>query len=422
MNSNRPLNPAPARILAVALLLAALLNAAACRQPALQADRAIVILISIDGFRWDYLDRYAPPNLLKLAAAGVRAEGLIPQFPSKTFPNHYTIVTGLTLPHHGIVSNNMKAPDIPGEFSLSDREVQNDPRWWGGEPIWNTAERQGRKSAAMFWPGSEVLIGGHRGTYWTPYEDAMPHAERLKRVLGWLQLPEAEKPSFLTLYFSDVDNAGHRNGPDSPEAREAVVKVDQSIGELVAGVERAGLTDRVHYVIVSDHGMSALSTERTIVLDNYIDTDKVDVIDWSPMLGINALDGDNEKLYLALKDKHPALTVYRKSEIPARYGLANHPRVPAVFGVAKDGWQIASKRDVGRWQTHDRLPPGGAHGYDVSEQSMQGIFIANGPRIRAGLRVKPIDNLHLYEFMCAILGLQPAKNDGDPAATRDMLR
>lgn len=402
-----------------------LLTLAACRQQPQEpaaASGPIVILVSIDGFRWDYLDRYAPPNLSKLAAAGVRADGLIPQFPSKTFPNHYTIVTGLTLAHHGIVSNNMKAPDIPGEFSLSNREVQSDPRWWGGEPIWNTAERQGQKSAAMFWPGSEVLIGGRRGTYWTPYQDDMPHEERLKRILGWLQRPEAERPSFLTLYFSDVDNAGHRYGPESEETRAAIAKVDHSIGELVAGIERAGLTDRVHYVIVSDHGMSALSTERTIVLDDYIDVSTVDVIDWSPMLGINALDGDNEKLYLALKDKHPSLTVYRRSEIPERYGLANHPRVPAIFGVAKDGWQIASKVDVRRWQQPGRRPPGGAHGYEATDQSMQGLFIASGPKIRAGMRVKPIENLHLYEFMCAILGLQPARNDGDPAVTRDMLR
>lgn len=405
------------------VLAVLLLSLSACRQqPSAATNRPIVILVSIDGFRWDYLDRYAPPNLLKLASAGVRADGLIPQFPSKTFPNHYTIVTGLTLAHHGIVSNNMKAPDIPGEFSLSNRDVQSDPRWWGGEPIWNTAERQGQKSAAMFWPGSEVLIGGRRGTYWTPYEDGMPHAERLKRILGWLQLPESDRPSFLTLYFSDVDTAGHRHGPDAEETRAAVAKVDQSIGELVAGVETSGLKDRVHYVIVSDHGMSALSTERTIVLDNYIDVEAVDVIDWSPMLGINALDGDNEKIYRALKGQHPALTVYRKSEIPERYGLANHPRVPEIFGVANDGWQIASKRDIDRWSEHDRRPPGGAHGYDATLQSMQGLFIAAGPRIKTGLRVKPIENIHLYEFMCAILGLQPAKNDGDPAATRDMLR
>jgi len=406
------------------VIVALSLALAACQPPPAPPpiDRPILILISIDGFRWDYLDRYAPPNLLRLASSGVRADGLIPQFPSKTFPNHYTIVTGLTPAHHGIVSNNITAPDIPGRFSLSNRDVQNDPRWWGGEPIWNTAEKQGLKSAAMFWPGSEVVIGGRRGTYWTPYEDGMPHRERLTRILRWLQLPEAERPSFLTLYFSDVDTAGHRYGPDSDENRDAVAEVDASIGELIAGIERAGLTDRVNYVIVSDHGMSALSYDRTIVLDDYIDVSKVEVIDWSPTLGVNARDGDHERVYLALKDKHPALAVYRNSEIPERYGLAKHPRMPAVVGVARDGWQIASKRDVNRWLAQVGRAPGGAHGYDAADPSMHGLFIANGPRLRSGMRVKPIDNLHLYEFMCAILGLQPAKNDGDPAVTRDMLR
>ena len=147
----------------------------------------------------DYLDRLAPPTLSRLAANGVRAEGLIPQFPSKTFPNHYTIVTGLTLAHHGIVSNNMRAPDIPGEFSMSNRDVLADPRWWGGEPIWNTAEKQGRRAGAMFWPGSETVIGGRQATFWTPFDDGLPNSERVNTVLGWLRLPEEERPSFVTL-------------------------------------------------------------------------------------------------------------------------------------------------------------------------------------------------------------------------------
>lgn len=406
----------------IAMVLVSLSLAVAC-QPARPApDRPIVILISIDGFRWDYLDTFAPANLLRLSAEGVRADRLIPEFPSKTFPNHYTIVTGLTSAHHGIISNNIKAPDIPGEFSLSNREVQSDPRWWGGEPIWNTAERQGLKSAPMFWPGSEVLIGGRRSTYWMPYQDDMPHEQRVKQVLDWLQLPPGERPSFLTLYFSDVDSAGHRHGPDADETRAAVAKVDRSLGQLIAGVERSGMTDRVHYVIVSDHGMSALSPDRTVVLDDYLDLATVDVVDWSPVLGVNPRGGNLDAIYAKLKDKHPALSVFRRHEIPEAYALANHPRVPAIFGVVSDGWQIASRRDVARWQARERTPPGGAHGYDASNKSMHGVFVAAGPRIRSALRVAPIRNIHLYELMCAILGIQPAKNDGDPAATRDMLR
>ena len=409
-----------ARRLVVATVLAAVV---ACGGAGvLPPERAILILVSIDGFRWDYLDRFQPPTLMKLANDGVRADGLIPQFPSKTFPNHYTIVTGLTLAHHGIISNNMRDKDIPGEFTLSNREVQNDPRWWGGEPIWNTAERQGRKTAAMFWPGSEAEIGGRRGTYWTPYDDDMPHAERVKRILDWLRLPEGQRPSFLTLYFSDVDNAGHSEGPDSDDVKQAVMKVDTSLGDVVAGVKQIGLDDRVNYVIVSDHGMSALSPDRVIVLDDYIDVSTADVIDWSPLLGLTPKDGNVEKMYAALKDRHPALAIYRSNEIPPEYGLAGHPRLPAIVGIAKDGWNIASKRDVGRWEEPNRHSPGGTHGYDARAPSMQGLFIASGPRIRSGVRVKAFENIHIYDFMCAVLGLQPAKNDGDPAVTRDMLR
>ena len=402
------------------LLLAALIG---CREPAVVSpERSILILISIDGFRWDYLDRFKPPVLMKLATDGVRADGLIPQFPSKTFPNHYTIVTGLTLAHHGIISNNMRDRDIPGEFSLSNRAVQSDPRWWGGEPIWNTAEKQGRKAAAMFWPGSEVMIGGARGTYWTPYDDDMPHDVRVKRILDWLRLPEGERPSFLTLYFSDVDTAGHDSGPDSEAVKNAVSRVDRSIGDVVAGIGLIGLADRVHYVLVSDHGMAALSPDRMIVLDSYIDVTTADVVDWAPVLALSPKDGDVEKMYAALQGKHPALDVYKSGEIPAEYGLAGHPRLPAIVAIAKDGWYVASTRDVRRWGQPDRHAPGGAHGYDGRAQSMHGLFVASGPRIKRGMRVKAFENIHLYELMCAVLGLQPAKNDGDPAVTRDMLR
>lgn len=406
-----------------ALIGVALMALLACRATAvLPPENAILVLISIDGFRWDYLDRFSPPALSRLAAAGVRAEGLIPQFPSKTFPNHYTIVTGLTLAHHGIISNNMRAPDIPGDFSMSNRQVLADPRWWGGEPIWNTAERQGRRAGAMFWPGSETVIGGRQATFWTPFDDELPNGARVDRVLGWLRLPEKDRPSFLTLYFSDVDNAGHSRGPDSQEVRDAVMHVDQSIAQLVDGVKQSGLADRVHYVVVSDHGMAQLSPDRMIVLDDYLDVDTADVIDWAPVLALSPKDGDVEKLYAALKGKHPALDVYRSSEIPAEYGLAGHPRLPAIFAIAHEGWFLTSSKEVQRWAQPDRHGPGGTHGYDARVKSMQGLFIATGPRIRAGVTVKPFENIHIYDFMCAVLGLEPAKNDGDPAVTRDMLR
>jgi predicted AlkP superfamily pyrophosphatase or phosphodiesterase len=405
-----------------AILVAAACVLAACGPTLLPAERAIVILVSIDGFRWDYLDRYQAPNLARLAAQGVRSEGLIPQFPSKTFPNHYTIVTGLRLANHGIISNNMRASDIPGEFGLSNREVLADPRWWSGEPIWNTAEKQGRIAAAMFWPGSETAIGGRQATFWTPFDDSLPHADRVNQVLSWLKLPDGKRPSFLTLYYSEVDNAGHDYGPDSEQVGNAIRSVDRSLGELVAGVNMLGLADRVHYVVVSDHGMAALSRDRMIVLDDYIDVATMDIVDWAPVLGLSPKNGNIEQLYAALKDKHPHLAVYRKNEIPAVYGIAGHPRLPAVVGIADEGWYITSKREVERWGQGDRRPPAGTHGYDARVRSMHGLFVATGPRIKSGVVVKPFENIHVYDFLCALMGLTPAKTDGDPAVTRDMLR
>ena len=405
-----------------AAVLAAVL-ALGASQAVLPADKAILILISADGFRADYLDRLKPPRLLQLAARGVRADGLIPQFPADTFPNHYTMATGLTIPHHGIVANDMTSPDIPGVvFAMSNREAVGDARWWGGEPIWNTVERQGRKAAPMFWPGSEAPIGGRRPSYWMPFNDRLPHADRIRQILDWLALPEGSRPSFITLYFSDIDTAGHSHGPDAPQVAEAVARVDASIGALVDGVARAGLADRVHYVVVSDHGMAALSTDRVIYLDDYLNPESVDVIHWSPTLAINPKDGNVDAVYRALAGKHPHLSVYRNRDIPARLGLAGHPRVPAIYALADEGWVVTSHQAAQRWNEPNRRPPGGAHGYDPELTVMRALFVAAGPRIREGVRVPPFKNIHIYDFMCAVLGLVPAKNDGDPAVTRDMLR
>lgn len=393
----------------------------ACQAAKRPAPKPIVVLVSIDGWRWDYIDRFKPPALSKLAAEGVRAEGLIPQFPTKTFPNHYTIVTGLRLAHHGIVSNNMDAPDIPGRFDMGNREVLADPRWWRGEPIWNTVERQGGIAGAMFWPGSETLIGGHQATYWKPFDNDIPNNDRVTQILEWLRLPEEKRPSFLTLYFSDLDSAGHSGGPDSAEVREAALRVDQSIAQLVEGVQAIGMADGVNYVIVSDHGMAQIPPGHMIRLDTYLDPATVHVVDWAPVLALSAKNGDNEAVYRALKDKHPALAVYRNSEIPARYLLAGHPRVPAIFAVADEGWYVTSKGEIERWGRPGRHPPGGTHGYDSKYKSMQGLFIATGPRFQRGRVVPPFENIQIYELMCAVLGITPAPNDGDPAVTRGWL-
>ena len=417
----------PALLLAVALSACrsaapAPAPAPSPRTPAATAPSPIVILVSIDGWRHDYFERFHPPALSSLASRGVRAEGLIPQFPSKTFPNHYTLVTGLRLAHHGIVSNNMRAPDLPGRFSMSNRDVIVDPRWWGGEPIWNTVERQGKVAAAMFWPGSEAAINGRQPTFWMKFDDDMENPRRVSQVLEWLRLPEEKRPAFLTLYFSDVDSAGHEFGPNSEEVKEAALKVDASVTELVAGVFAAGLASRVNYVVVSDHGMAALDPARVILLDDYIDLATADVVDWSPVLGLYPKDGDVERLYRALKGKHPSLAVYRRSEVPDVYRLESHPRLAPIVGIADEGWTITSRAELKRISDKGWNPARGNHGYDPKFASMQGLFIASGPRVRALGTVKPFENIHVYDFLCALLGVEPAKNDGDPAVTRSLIR
>ena len=261
-------------------LVVVCLTMAACQglAPA-AASTPILILVAFDGWRWDYLDTLDAPALAAMAARGVRADGLIPVYSSLTFPNHYTLVTGLRPARHGIVSNTMLDPALPGRFSLSNTAVTSNPAWWGGEPIWHTSTRQGLKSGTMFWPGSDVAIGGHFPTYWRQFEDALPPARRTDQVLEWLRLPEAERPSVLTVYYSDLDTAGHDSGPGSAAVRVAAARVDHELGRLVAGVETLGLQARVHWVVVSDHGMAQLSSERVIVLDDLLDVSTVEIVD-----------------------------------------------------------------------------------------------------------------------------------------------
>ena len=239
-----------ARLSRVALVLALALVCAAPAVHRAADDPPIVILISFDGWRWDYIDRQPAPNLKALAARGVRARALIPSFPVLTFPNHYTLVTGLYPEHHGIVGNTMRDPAMPERFTQSS-ETAKDGRWWGGEPLWVTAIRQGRRAATMFWPGSEAAIGGVRPTYWKPYDKQFETRARVAQVLSWLALPAAERPSFISLYFEEVDTAGHDFGPDSPELATAARHLDDALGELVAGVHRLGLDDRTTIVAVS---------------------------------------------------------------------------------------------------------------------------------------------------------------------------
>ena len=401
------------RVLVALCLGFALAIAAACG-PAASA----VILISFDGWRWDYDQKAPAPNLQKLIARGVRAERLIPSFPSKTFPNHYSVVTGLYPAHHGIVANNIFDPESGLKFGLSDREAVGDSRWWGGEPIWVTVQRQGGRAATLFWPGSEAQIAGLRPTYWSLYDEKMTNEARVEKVLAWLDLPAAERPSFITLYFSDTDDAGHDDGPESEAVREAVGRLDGLLGRLVDGLQSRGIGDRVNIVITSDHGMAATSQDRVIVIDDYLDASTVDIVDINPTIGIVPKTVTAGEVFARLEKAHPHLRVYRREETPEHWRYRDNPRIPAIVGVADDGW-VVMRQKAG--QPRPVLKSGGAHGYDPRALSMHSLFVAAGPAFRHGVTVPPFENVHIYNALAAALGVTPAKNDGDVTIANQIL-
>jgi predicted AlkP superfamily pyrophosphatase or phosphodiesterase len=379
-----------------------------------------VILISFDGFRWDYINRPGAVRLRELAARGARLERLVPVFPSKTFPNHYSIVTGLTAEHHGIVANSMR-DSLLGSFTQRDTIAQNAARWWGGEPIWVTAEKQGRRAAVVGWPGSEAAIGGVRPSWWSRYWHEQPHAEKVQKILDWLSLPADSAPNLMVAYFHDVDGAGHSFGPDAAQVDSAIAMVDKALGALIDGIAARGLTDAVNIIVVSDHGMTPVSPERAIVLDDYISLSDVDVIDWTPVSAIAPKPGATERVYARLKDAHPQMAVYRRGELPARYHFNDNPRITEIVAVAAPGWTIASRAQVNRWRENN-WRGGGNHGFDPDIRDMGALFVAAGPGIAEGRQLTPRRNVHVYALMAHLLRLTPARTDGSLDSMRAVLR
>lgn len=368
-----------------------------------------LLLISLDGFRHDYFERAATPNLDRLIAGGLKADALVHVYPTKTFVTHYSMVTGLYAEHTGVVANSMWDPRRRAAFSLRDRDTVADGFWYGGEPIWVTAERQGLRAATYFWPGSEARIGGVRPTWWLPYAHDTPHRERIDQILAWLELPPRERPSFLALYFSHIDTVGHRSGPDSRELAAAVEAVDRDLGRLFDGLEARGLFSRMHVLVVSDHGMAEIAPERTIFLDDYLDLSRVRVSNWGPAAHIWANGLPADEIVAALAGAHPRLRVWEREKIPTRYHFRDHPRVPDVLAEADPGWMISSHEHV---ESMGGAPPRGMHGWDPEHPDMQGIFVAHGPAFAAGSRTDRVEAIDLYELMAALLELRPAPNDG----------
>lgn len=422
--SSSKLKPGIQRPLLLVLLLAVVEASVLAQTKPIKDLQPTLLLISIDGFRYDYLKKYAPPNLNQLARDGVQARWMIPSFPSKTFPNHYAIATGLYPQNNGIVENNIYDRERDVVFSMSNREEVRDGRWWLGEPIWVTAEKQGQKAAPLFFPGSEAEIGGKRPTYWKPYDGATPNSARVDTVLSWLDLPKGERPTFLTLYFDDVDNAGHHFSPDSIQTKNAVLEVDKQIGRLISGLKARRIFNKVNLIIVSDHGMAAVNFNNAVILDEMFDTGLADKILWvDSIVSIFPKEGKEDEIYETLKAKLPAqVKVYRKSEIPARFHYSNSPRIAPLLVLPQEGWVVPNRERYEKIKADGGLNNlRGEHGYDNQLASMRALFIAHGEAIKKGRVVEPFENVQVYNIMAQILGLKPVPNDGNLDAAKAVL-
>ncbi|HSG91449.1 MAG TPA: ectonucleotide pyrophosphatase/phosphodiesterase [Pseudomonadales bacterium] len=377
-----------------------------------------VVLISFDGFRHDYIDRFRPPNFMRVIDAGVRASAMQPPFPSKTFPSHYTIATGLWAEHHGITGNHFLDPERGAAYDMRDPVAVRDGSWYRGEPIWVTAESQGMVAASYFFVGTEADIQGIRPSHTYAYDGSVPGPARVDQALAWLAMAPERRPRIITLYFSDVDSAGHRHGPDSREVAAAVMRVDGWLGRLLDGIDALPEGDRVSLVLVSDHGMYRYDEADMHAVDLATLAD-VTWVDGGPYASL-MIDGDDPARHRAIRDAiaaqvPPAVGVYLRADVPARLHYSADRRAGDIVVVPPLGHTVYEA---------GRLPDTGGftHGWDPAAPEMHGIFAASGPRLEAGATIGRIDHVDVYPLLAELLGLRPAEVDGSLAPFAAALR
>jgi len=380
-----------------------------------KADSPHLILISIDGFSWDYMSVYPTPALDRIARSGVRAESMRPVFPSLTFPNHYSIATGLYPAEHGIVHNHFPDEARNEWYHLWDRDSVEDARWYGGEPVWVTAEKSGLVTAAYYFVGTEAAIGGISPSYWHSFDASVPGSDRVAQVIDWLQWPADRRPHLITLYFEHVDTAGHDFGRGSPELAAAVAEVDTNIGRLLDAIDEMHLAGEVYVLVVSDHGQANyVNPEATFVLRDHIDLEGLDVTAggayaWiyqqqpAPERALEIRDAINE----AWAHGHAVL----RDEAPTEWRIDDSPRFPEVFVVPDLGYGVVAEQEAVQ-----RLKKGD-HGWDPSNKAMHGIFLATGPGLAEGVTIGEVSAVEIYPLMLELLRIEAPL----PAAGRDGL-
>jgi len=386
----------------VALALLPLLTAETSKRPT-------VIVVSMDGFRADYFNKVKTPEFEKFISSSTQASHLKPVFPSVTFVNHYSIVTGLLPEHHGIVNNSMWDPVTKREFEIGNTQEVDRSEWWEGEPIWVTAEKQKVKTATMFWVGSSAEIAGYRPTYWLPYDQSLTKEKRVEQVLKWLDLPQDQRPQLITLYFEDADSAGHQYGPDSPKINEAIRRLDKAIGQLMEGLKARDLEKDTYVILLSDHGMARVERGHRIDLKNYVKSDEARIVGKGALALVWPRGKDEEARILArVKKSSVHFKVFDKTQLAKKFQYSNHRRISPLVFLADLGWYL----DSGIFAS---LKPGvfGLHGYDNCLEDMQAIFLIRGPGVKKGEKVAEIRVIDVYALMAYLLEIIPAKNDGD---------
>ncbi|WP_317166423.1 ectonucleotide pyrophosphatase/phosphodiesterase [Chitinophaga varians] len=368
------------------------------KNSASQQTKPYVIMISIDGFRYDYAERYHAQNLLRLSGQGVRATAMQPSFPSLTFPNHYTLATGMYPAHHGLVDNLFYDRKRDAIYKVGNRDAVEDGTWYGGLPLWVLAEKQQMISASYFWVGSESAIQNIRPTYYYKYQEKTSIDQRIQQVVNWLQLPAEQRPHLITFYFPEVDHMGHRYGPDSDSVRNAVQFVDAAIGRMQEAVNKLNLP--VNFIIVSDHGMLRVDTEHSLSLP---DSPALKPLRIAPTNEKIMLYGNNEAeikaAYDFLKQHENHYTVYLKKETPERwhYGQEDvYNRIGDIVVVAEANYAFGSPEK--------KMYPG-HHGFDNNLTDMNAIFMAWGPAFKTNTRIATFENIHVYPLVARILGL-----------------
>jgi len=377
-----------------------------------QQGKPYLILVSIDGFRWDYMDRYPTPNMDRIAAAGSKAERLIPVFPTLTFPNHYSIATGLYPKHHGLVANYFPDPVRGKWYSLKNRETVEDRWFYAGEPIWVTAETQGMVAASFYFVGSEAAVKGVSPTYWRSYNKDISGESRVKQVLTWLAEPARKRPHLYTLYFEDVDDYSHWYGPDSPENIAAIKRVDDYLGQLLNGLENLPHADQVNILLVSDHGQAAYrENPQAFKLGEYVDLNGTTIIEGGSYLFIHFDQDDPDRANDIVETVNQHWIhgrAYLPTDSPCNWHVDSNPRFPDVILMPEPGFAVLSTAsETGRINAGD-------HGWAPETPAMHGFFVASGPDIKAGLSLGSVNNIDIYPLMTSILGLKaPEAVDGD---------